>query len=166
MPLPVPQAVWRERAAMVNVDLLDLRSSTSEGSTQRPGAEALVCSSGAGTPVNSNNWRARVCRPATEATGLSWATPYTGRHSYISLEVHAGTDPVGIAKWAGSSAAIIWKHYARESERSHTAERLALARRRREAVVAGRRAACRSAPGTRVRVGIRRRRGPMARGSL
>ena len=68
----------------------------------------------------------RVFRPAREAVGVAWATPYTGRHTYISLQIHAGMSPVTIAAIAGNSPDVIWKHYAREFERSRTTKQIDL----------------------------------------
>jgi len=42
------------------------------------------------------------------------------------IELRAGVDVVTVAAWAGNSPDIIWRHYAREFDRSHTAERLPL----------------------------------------
>jgi len=50
-----------------------------------------------------------------------------GRHSYISLQIHAGTSPVVVAALAGNSAEVIWRHYAREFDRARTAAGLPLA---------------------------------------
>ena len=50
--------------------------------------------------------------------GCSRAIPYTGRATYICLQIHAGLSPVTVAALAGNSAAIVFKHYAREFDRS------------------------------------------------
>jgi len=68
----------------------------------------------------------RVFRPTREAVGVGWATPYTGRHTYISLQIHAGMSPVTVAALAGNSPEIIWKHYEREFERSKTTRQIDL----------------------------------------
>lgn len=107
--------------APLAADLVDLLAECSPTAS-----DALVCPSGAGTPVNPNNWRARVFNAAAEAAGVSWATPYTGRHTYISLQIHAGLSPVTVAAYAGNSPDVIWRHYAREFERSRTAEAVPL----------------------------------------
>jgi len=97
--------------------------------------DGLICVSRAGTPLNLHNWRMRVFRPAREAAGVPWATPYTGRHTYISFQIHAGLSPVTIAAIAGNSPDVIWKHYAREFERSRTTKQIDL----EAAIVAARR---------------------------
>jgi len=119
--------------APLAADLLDLRAQVGESATVDP--EALVCASGRGTPVNPNNWRRRVFDPAATAAGVEWATPYSGRHTYISLQIHAGVSPVTIAAWAGNSPKSIWDHYAREFERSRATLPLPL----EDALVAARR---------------------------
>jgi integrase len=80
--------------------------------------DALVIATGTGTPVNPNNWRNRVFNVAKARAGVAWAIPYTGRATYISLQIHAGLSPVTVAALAGNSAAIVFKHYAREFDRS------------------------------------------------
>jgi integrase len=107
--------------APLSADLIDLMAECAPIAS-----DALVCPSQVGTPLNPNNWRARIFNAAAEAAGLSWATPYTGRHTYISLQIHAGLSPVTVAAYAGNSPDIIWRHYAREFERSRTSEALSL----------------------------------------
>ena len=88
--------------------------------------DQLVCTSRVGTPINLHNWRARIFNPAAERAGVGWAVPYTGRTTYISLQIHAGLSPVTVAALAGNSPEIIWKHYAREFERSKTTRQINL----------------------------------------
>ena len=88
--------------------------------------DELICSSSVGTPINLHNWRSRLFNPAADAAGVGWATPYTGRTTYISLQIHAGLSPVTVAALAGNSPDIIWKHYAREFERSRTTKQIDL----------------------------------------
>jgi integrase len=84
--------------------------------------DALGVPSRGGSPLNLNNWRNRTFNPAAQAAGVGWATPYTGRHTYCSLQIHAGTSPVIVAVLAGNSPEVIWKHYAREFDRSRTTD--------------------------------------------
>jgi integrase len=88
--------------------------------------DVLVCASRVGTPINLHNWRARIFNPSAERAGVPWAVPYTGRTTYISLQIHAGLSPVTVAALAGNSPDIIWKHYAREFERSKTTRQIDL----------------------------------------
>jgi len=98
---------------------------------------AHVCAPRAGSPLNPNNWRNRVFNQAAEAAGVGWATPYTGRHACISLQIHAGPSPV-IAAIAGNSPVVTWKSYARKFDRSRTTKSVPLeaARRAARSVVA------------------------------
>jgi len=82
----------------------------------------LICQSTSGTPINLHNWRTRELKPAARAAGVEWATPYSGHHTYISLQIHAGVSVVTIAAMCGNSPEIIWHHYAREFDRSRTAK--------------------------------------------
>ena len=52
--------------------------------------------------------------------------PYTGRHTYISLQVHAGLSPVIVAALAGNRPEVTWRHYARELDRSRTTKAVSL----------------------------------------
>jgi hypothetical protein len=72
-------------------------------------------------PINLHNWRARIFNPAAERAGVGWAGRYTGRTTYISLQIHVGLSPVSVAALAGNSPDIIWKRDAREFDRSRTA---------------------------------------------
>jgi integrase len=94
-----------EIVAPLAADLVALYQHTMDNS-----GDNLVCASRAGTPINLNNWRNRTFNPAANAAGVGWATPYTGRHTYISLQIHAGLSPVTVAALAGNSPEIIWKH--------------------------------------------------------
>lgn len=102
-------------------DLVELYESTMPEDN-----DELICPSRVGTPMNLHNWRARTFNPAAERVGVGWATPYTGRTTYISLQIHAGLSPVTVAALAGNSPDIIWKHYAREFERSKTTRQIDL----------------------------------------
>jgi hypothetical protein len=68
---------------------------------------------------------------------------YTGRHTYISLQVHAGLSPVIVAALAGNSPEVLWKHDAREFDRSRTTKAVsleaALRAARRQVAQSGRR---------------------------
>lgn len=67
-----------------------------------------------------NNWRSRVWKVAVKEVAesdanlapLAKATPYACRHSFISLHLRAGEDPLRVAQWAGHSPAVMWRHYA------------------------------------------------------
>ena len=89
-------------------------------------AGTLICSSSVGRPLNLHNWRSRAFNPAANAAGVAWATPYTWRTTYISLQIHAGLSPVTVAAVAGNTPNIIWEHYAREFERSRTTKQIDL----------------------------------------
>jgi integrase len=66
-----------------------------------------------------NNWRNRVWKPVVrrlaKADGLerlARARPYDCRASFVSLHLRAGVSPLEVARWAGHSPAIMFKHYA------------------------------------------------------
>lgn len=65
------------------------------------------------------NWRSRVWKPAVRAVAasdpdlerLASARPYDCRASFVSLHLAAGKAPLVVAKEAGHSGAVMWKHY-------------------------------------------------------
>jgi integrase len=67
-----------------------------------------------------NNWRNRVWNPAVAwlaaadhtLAGLAIARPYDCRGSFVSLHLRAGVSPLEVAKWAGHSPAVMFRHYA------------------------------------------------------
>jgi integrase len=67
-----------------------------------------------------NNWRNRVWKPILEdlAIGedslgrLAKARPYDCRGTFVSLHLRAGASPLEVAKWAGHSPAVMFRHYA------------------------------------------------------
>lgn len=67
-----------------------------------------------------NNWRGRVWKAALRTVAdsdpnlapLAKARPYDCRHSFVSLHLRAGEDPLRVATWAGHSPSVMWRHYA------------------------------------------------------
>jgi integrase len=67
-----------------------------------------------------NNWRNRVWNPAVAwladgdptLASLATARPYDCRGSFVSLHLRAGASPLEVAKWAGHSPAVMFRHYA------------------------------------------------------
>lgn len=100
----------------------DLRAWRSE---QGPDADsALICASRAGTPINTHNWRRRAFDPAARVAKVSWATPKSGRHSFVSWQIAAGEYVVDVARIAGHTVNVCLTHYAREFEHARHGERV------------------------------------------
>jgi integrase len=66
-----------------------------------------------------NNWRNRVWKPVLKSLAaekqmerLGKARPYDCRGSFVSLQLRAGASPLEVAKWAGHSPAVMFRHYA------------------------------------------------------
>jgi integrase len=67
-----------------------------------------------------NNWRNRVWKPIlgdlAKGDGalarLADARPYDCRGTFVSLHLRAGASPLEVAKWAGHSPAVMFRHYA------------------------------------------------------
>lgn len=90
---------------------------------------AIVCPGTQGQWLDLHNWRSRVFDPATIAAGVNpeppvatdgkrervtkVATPYSGRHHYASLLIHAGYAVTMVAAYLGhSTGETTLKHYA------------------------------------------------------
>ncbi len=110
-----------EVVAPLAADLMTLHALTD------PAPEAFVCPSSTGTPMRLGNWRRRDFDPAAKRAGVGWATPYDGRRTYVSLQVHAGTSPVLVAAMVGNSLEMIVKRYAREFDRARSTTPVPLA---------------------------------------
>lgn len=67
-----------------------------------------------GRPLEVNNLRKRVWYPAIAAAGLRWRTMYQTRHTFASLMLSHGEDPLWVARMLGhSSLDMIFKHYGK-----------------------------------------------------
>jgi integrase len=65
------------------------------------------------------NWRRRVWKPILKdlaandsLSRLATARPYDCRGTFVSLHLRAGASPLEVAKWAGHSPAVMFRHYA------------------------------------------------------
>jgi len=61
----------------------------------------LAFPSSTGTPVNVQNLRRRVLRPAMEEADVSWAGFHAFRHSFASMHVERGTNIVRLSRLLG-----------------------------------------------------------------
>lgn len=68
------------------------------------GADALVFTTTAGTPVRRTGFRRSWWQPAVEAAGLSLLKFHELRHTYVSLLIDAGANPKEVSRWAGHSS--------------------------------------------------------------
>jgi integrase len=64
-----------------------------------------------GTPIDLHRWRARHWSPAVKAAGLSARPPYALRHTYATLALRSGQSTFEVARWMGTSIAMIDRHY-------------------------------------------------------
>lgn len=68
------------------------------------GRNSYLFQGNGGQPLDADNWRRRVFRPAVERAGLGGpkVTPHALRHTAIAHWIAAGvTDPLKLARWAG-----------------------------------------------------------------
>jgi integrase len=71
-----------------------------------------------GKPYNDDKPpRERYWRPVITALGIRYRPPEQMRHTYITMAIMAGANPVWVARQAGNSPRVIFKHYARWIER-------------------------------------------------
>ena len=66
-----------------------------------PGDEHHVFTTGAGTPLQVNNLRRRVLKPAAEEAGVPWAGFHTFRHTCASMLFAEGRNAVQVQRWLG-----------------------------------------------------------------
>jgi integrase len=67
----------------------------------------------AGSPLDANNFSARVLKPAAERAGVPWASFHTFRHTCASNLMRAGVTPKQVQVWMGHhSAAFTMTTYA------------------------------------------------------
>jgi integrase len=70
-----------------------------------PDDEHHVFTTGAGTPLQVNNLRRRVLKPAAEEAGVPWAGFHTFRHTCASLLFAEGRNAVQVQRWLGHHSA-------------------------------------------------------------
>jgi integrase len=63
----------------------------------------LVFPNTRGGPLLWRNWAARVWRPAVRGMGMDWV-PYQCRHTYASMQIEAGRNPVELASYMGHAS--------------------------------------------------------------
>lgn len=61
--------------------------------------------------------RERYWRPVLSALKIRYRPPEQMRHTYITMAIMSGANPVWVAKQAGNSPRVIFKHYARWIDR-------------------------------------------------
>lgn len=81
-----------------------------------------------GKPYNDDKPpRERYWRPVLTAIGIRYRPPEQMRHTYITMAIMAGANPVWVARQAGNSPRVIFKHYARwidQADRSREADKV------------------------------------------
>jgi integrase len=73
--------------------------------------DALVFPGPQGAPIEANNFRNRAWKYALRAAGIEDRDPYTTRHTYITHAIEGGMTPKEVARIAGTSVQVIFKHY-------------------------------------------------------
>jgi len=98
-----------------DVDLLDpLFSVISQLRTDSPPDARYVFTTPKGNPTNVDNLRHRVWYPTLENAGLRKRTMYQTRHTFASLMLSHGEDPMWVARMLGhTSLHMIFRHYGK-----------------------------------------------------
>lgn len=79
------------------------------------GPDGLLFPDPSGEPWSEDrwrNWRKRVFAPAARAVGIATPRPYDLRHSFVSLLIHEGRNPVEVAQQAGHAPTMCLSTYA------------------------------------------------------
>ena len=73
----------------------------------------------AGKPFNDDKPpREWYWRPVLKALGIRYRPPEQMRHTYITMAIMAGANPTWVARQAGNSPRVIFKHYAKWIDRA------------------------------------------------
>jgi integrase len=67
----------------------------------------------AGKPIDLHAWRRNHWKPAVEAAGLPYRSPYAMRRTAISLALASGISLFEVSQFTGTSPEVIAKHYGR-----------------------------------------------------
>ncbi len=78
---------------------------------RRPAPDDFVFTTPSGAPITAVNFYRREWLPALESLGIRARPFYNTRHTYITTLLEAGAKPLFICRQAGTSLAMIEKHY-------------------------------------------------------
>lgn len=70
------------------------------------------------------NWRGRCWRPAATAAGCPAARPYDLRHSFVSMLIAEGANPVEVARQAGHAPSLSLDTYGHVYDEASGGERV------------------------------------------
>jgi integrase len=103
-----PKSKYGRRDIPIAADIVaELRAHQRD--SEWPGAEQLVFPSTTGTPINPENLRNRVLRPATEEAGCAWCGFHTFRHTTASMLFAKGSPSRRCRSgWATTRPASRW----------------------------------------------------------
>jgi len=98
-----------------DVDMLDpLFEALRKHRLEARAGSTYVFSGNTGRPLEVNNLRNRIWYPAIAAAGLRRRTMYQTRHTFASLMLGHGEDPLWVARMLGHTGLdMIFKHYGK-----------------------------------------------------
>lgn len=76
--------------------------------------------------INLDHWREQDWNPAVRAAGLEHRSPYALRHSYASFAIAAGVSMFELARFMGTSVAVIDRTYGHLLPNARERAKLAL----------------------------------------
>jgi integrase len=79
---------------------------------QQPQHSEYVFTTKRGHPIELNNYRNLVWRPALDRADVPYRKPYITRATFISHVLDRGTPPVVVAQYTGHTLEVLYKHYA------------------------------------------------------
>jgi integrase len=98
-----------------DIDMLDPLFEVLSGHRRESPPDARYVFSGTGgRPLEVNNLRNRVWKPALSKAGLRLRTMYQTRHTFASLMLSYGEDPLWVARMLGhTSTEMLYRHYGK-----------------------------------------------------
>jgi integrase len=99
----------QKRTFPVNAQLRELLQSIKPEDCQ---LNFLVFPSPEGGLIDVHNFCNRAWKSVLQKLDIPYRTPYSTRHTFITLCLEKGLDAKDVARWVGNSAEIIYKHYA------------------------------------------------------
>ena len=99
----------QKRSFPVNKQLQELLQTIRPENYNR---DDLVFPSLQGGLIDTHNFCNRAWKTVFKGLDIPYRTPYSTRHTFITLCLEKGIDAKDVARWVGNSAEIIYKHYA------------------------------------------------------
>ena len=107
----MPKTQASDRTIPLAPELLAILAAHVQGRAGAPEEPLFVNTKGG--PLNQYHWAPEHWPRCIKALGLPYRKFYATRHTFISLALSEGADVYGVARYAGTSVAMIEKHYGK-----------------------------------------------------